>query len=39
MSRLEQAGFALFIATCLAFIAAVLIMVGIISTGELLLSQ
>lgn len=39
MSRLERIGFILFMALCFAFLASVLIMVGIISTGELLLSQ
>jgi hypothetical protein len=39
MSRLEQVGFALFIATCLAFIAGALCMVEIIATNELRLNQ
>jgi len=39
MSTLERLGFALFIATCLAFIAAALCMVEVIATNELRLNQ
>ena len=39
MSALERLAFVLFIATCIAFIAAVFIMVDILATNELRLNQ
>ena len=39
MSRLERIGFTLFVVLCLAFLAAVLLMVGAIATNELRLNQ
>ena len=39
MSRIERIAFTLFLAACLAFIAAALCMVEVIATNELRLNQ